>query len=329
MSIQNEVFDHLYRKVSGRVSARCDTEYNRKRFNRAKLALSCQNYFLGTEFFNETGAVGVTFVDQTDSIDRIIILRGGGINARSIGPVVAAPVDIPVGRVELKIFRSGSSKSQLSRISTRSNHFLSDGQGQPWELDWPVPMTLIPNEVLQVTWTQISATIVADVVTPTHYAANFYGVAVDPRYQCDADLLDDLCRQIKDTDQRPLYLNVKSDDSGGTITFDAIGADNREIALTQEVNEHLLVLGFRRNSSDYLPPQTTFRLASSDGRAFMRSELVVRGFEFYNAPDNGYFRFAVPHLLRKGQSLTMQLTSDTATARDQLEGEVNLLCVNV
>ncbi len=329
MSIQNEVFDHLYQKVSGRVNARCDARYNRQRFNRAKLALSCQNYFLGTEFFNESGAVGVTFVDQTDSIDRIIILRGGGINARSIGPVVAAPIDIPVGRVELKLFRSGSSKSQLSRIPMRSNHFLSDGQGQPWELDWPIPVTLIPNEVLQITWTQLSATIVADVVTATRYAANFYGVAVDPRYQCDADLLDDLCRQIKDTDQKPVYLNVKSDDGGGTITFEAIGADNHEVALTQEMNEHLLVLGFRRNASDYLPPDTTFRLTSSDARAFMRTELVIKGFEFYNAPDNGYFRFAVPHLLRKDQSLTAQLTSTTTTARNQLEGEINLLCVSV
>lgn len=321
--IQNEVFDHLFAKLAGLDTRRACDVYQAKRFNRARLALACQNYFFGTEFRNVTGAAGITFTDQTAPVERRVIIRGGGLNARSLGPVVGAPVDVNVGLIDINLFRSGSSKAQISKIPLRSSAYVSDGEAQPWELDWPVPWTLDPNELIQVKFTQITAT-----PANTLYAVNFYGVAVDPKYRCDPAILQSLKAQIRDTEQRTIYLNVKSEDSGGTIMLGNV----HENAVTDEAQEHLLVIGFRRNANDYLPGNTTFKLAGSDGRAFSRNELVVKGFEFYNTPDSGYFRFAVPHLIRKGQSITASLSTDplfVATLRNSTEAEINLICVTV
>lgn len=327
--IQNEVFDNLYARLSGRDSRRACEAYQRKRENRARLALACQNYFFGVDFNNVAGTLPFTGTQQTAAVERSVIIRGGGLNARSIGPTTAGPVDPNVPLVDLQLYRSGSSRAQINRGALRSSHYVSDGQGQPWELDWPQPWTLQPNEVIQVTLTQITQLEIPVDVT---FAVNFYGVAVDPKYRCEPGILEDICAQIRDTDQRPVYLNVKSNDSSGTITYDAQapGTVEFEQILTDEVDDYLLVLGFRRNDSSYIPGNSTFRLSGSDGRQFSREDLVVKGFEYYNAPDNGYFRFAVPHLIRKGQSVTATIASaDISTAREQFEGEINLLCVTV
>jgi len=322
--IQNEVFDHLFRQLSGRTNKRCDEVYNRKRYNRAVLALACQNYFFGTEFQNATGLAGVTFVDQTAPVEREIIVRGGGLNARVSTPVVAGPVDASIGEVNFQLYRTGTSRSQINKNRLRSSLYVSDGQGQPWSLDWATPWVLLPNEIIQTRFLQITAT-----AANTIYAVNFYGVAADPKSNCNPDILQEICKQINDSDQRPLYLNLKTVNSGGAIHFPAIGANQVETVLAEEVPEFLLVLGFRRNANDYLPGNTTFKLSGTTGRAFSRNELVIKGFENYCAPDNGYFRLAVPHLIPKGQSLTAHLTTTTTTTRNQFEGEINLLCVTV
>lgn len=326
--IQNEVFDHLYARLSGRDSRRACEVYQRKRENRARLALACQNYFFGVDFINDAGTIPFSGVDQTSAVERSVIIRGGGLNARSIGPVVLGPVDVNVPLVNLRLYRSGTSRAQINRDALRSSHYVSDGQGQPWELDWPIPWTLQPNEVIQVTLAQLTQLAVPAAV---RFAVNFYGVAVDPNYRCEPGILEDICAQIRDTDQRPVYLNIKSNDSSGTITHDEQTALLQfEQILTDEVSEYLLVLGFRRNDSSYIPANSQFRLAGSDGRQFSRDDLIIKGFEYYNAPDNGYFRFAVPHLIRKGQSITATIASaEVGTAREQFEGEINLLCVTV
>jgi hypothetical protein len=322
--IQNEVFDHLFNGLSGRSNRRCDQTYNKKRYNRAQLALQSQNYFLGVNFLNISGAVGVTGIDQTEPVERAVIVRGGGLNARSIPNAIGETVDPNIGLVNLRVFRSGSSKPQISKDSLRSSVYVSDGQAQPWELNWPSPWTLLPNETIRVEFTQNTAT-----TANTLYAVNLYGVTVDPAYKCEPGILEDIATQIQDTEQRPLYLNLKSENSGGTIRYDAIGAGQTATLVTEEQDEFLLVLGFRRNDSFYLPANTTCKLSGSDGRSFSRSELTIKGFEFFCTPDAGYFRFAVPHLIRKGQALTAHLTTTTTSARNRLEGEINLLCVTV
>lgn len=326
--IQNEVFDNLYARLSGRDSRRACEVYERKRENRARLALACQNYFFGVEFSNAAGTIPFSGVQQTEAVERSVILRGGGINARSIGPTVAGPVDPNVPLVDLKLYRSGSSRAQINRNALRSSHYVSDGQGQPWELDWPVPWTLQPNEVIQVALTQITQLAVPAAVA---FAINFYGVAVDPKYRCEPGIIEEICAQICDTEQRPFYLNVKSNDSSGTITYDAQSANLQfEQILTDELDDYALVLGFRRNDASYIPANSQFRLSGSDGRQFSRDDLFIKGFEYFNAPDNGYFRFAVPHLIRKGQSITATIASaEVSTDREQFEGEINLLCVTV
>lgn len=322
MNIQQQNFDYLF-SVLAHGAVRKD--YERKRLKNALLAMSCQNYFFSAPFTNASGAAGVTGVAQTLSVDRPILLRGGGLNSKSLSIITTPnPIDVNTGAVNIQIIRTGTGRAQMSLNALRSCAYLSDGQGQPWQLDWPAPIRLDPNESLQVRFTQLNATTAG-----TLYAVNFYGVAVDPSMQCDADITDSVCEQIRNSDQRTYYWNLKTPNSAGTLIYPAQGNPEITQALTDRAPAHLLVLGMRWNDNSYLPGVSTLRISSGDGHSFSREEIAIEGFEFYNSPDSGYFRFTVPHFIREGQALNAQITSNIDTNRRQFEGEVNLICVTV
>jgi hypothetical protein len=330
MAIYNEIFDQCFRTLQGTGNKALEG-YRRTRYNRAVLALRSQNYFLSCLFFNESGAAGVTGVDRTLPLERPIIIRGGGTNAAIIGnnaPVVDAPSR---GSINIKIFRSGSNRAQLSLESMLSTQFLSCGAGQKWEFDWPIPWVLDKNEIIQCNFEQASATDNTD----QYYAVNFYGVAVDPQLRCDPSILEDVKEQILKTPiQKPRYLHLKTDQGAGTIVLPTIGSDERAVANTIEVPEHMLILGWRRvivgmgpHTGAWTP--TNVRLVVTGGKAFSRVEIPVHGFEYFTTPDNATFRFAVPHFLQKGASLSLSITSTIETLDEQYMGEIELLAVSV
>lgn len=330
MAIYNEIFDQCYRALAGTAGTSLE-DYRRKRYNRAVLALRSQNYFLNCTFLNESGAAGVTGIDRTQPIERPLIIRGGGVNATFIGsafPYTDAP---SLGAVNIRVFRSGSNRAQLNLGTLLTPHFLSDGEGQKWSLDWPVPWVLDKNEIIQCEFTQAAATTNTD----QYYTVAFYGVAVDPQLRCDPGLLEDVKQQVI---QQPLqmarYLHLKTDNSAGTIVLPTVGADQRAVANTVEAPEHMLILGWRRvivgmgpQAGAFLP--TTVRLVVTGGKAFSRIEIPVHAFEYFNTPDAGWFKFSIPHFLPRGASLSLSITSTIEDLEMQYLGEIELLAVTV
>lgn len=327
--IFNEVFDYYYQTLNGTASKARDS-YQRKRYNRALLALRSQNYFLSASFVNASGAAGVTGIGRTNALERPLIVRGGGMNAVFVGGT-GHYFDVPAqGAVNVKVSRSGSSRAQISKNSIRSSHYFSNGEAQKWELDWPVPWLLDKNEIILVEFEQVSA-----VAAGQAYNVGFYGVAVDPELRCDDWLLGDIRQQVlKEELQKPRYLHLKTDKGAGTICLPAIGDNERAVANTIEVSEHMLILGWRRFMVGMGPDtgvtkDTTVRLTVTGGNAFSRIEIPVNAFEYFNRPDDGYFRFSIPHFIAKGSSLSLSITSSITRVIDQFEGEIELLCVTV
>lgn len=330
MAIYNEIWDQCYRVLAGTASASLE-DYRRKRYNRAVLALRSQNYFLNCTFLNESGAAGVTGVDRTFAIEKPVIIRGGGVNANFIGNNFPWIDSLSLGTVNIKIFRSGSNRAQLNLDTLLISHFLSYGTGQKWSLDWPVPWVLDKNEIIQCTFTQASAAGKEN----QYYTVGFYGVSVDPQLRCEPSVLEDVKEQILRMPlQEARYLHLKTDNSAGTIILPVIGMDQRAVANTIEVPQHMLILGWRRiivgmgpNVGAFL--NTTMRLVVTGGKAFSRIEIPVHAFEYYNTPDAGWFKFAVPHFLPKGASLSLSMTATIEDLEMQYMGEVELLAVTV
>lgn len=323
--IRNEVFDYLVNELTGTASRAVRSDYQRKRYNRALLALKCQNYFLSTSFTNTTGAANVTGVAQTQALEKPLIIRGGGINAAIVIQDLLAG-----GAINVQVFRSGSSRAQMSLNQLRASHYFSAGESQKWALDWPVPWLLAPNEAIQVRFTQAVAVNAGQI-----YNVGFYGLAVDPNFRCSDALIESIREQIRTTVQYPRYIHLKTDLGAGTIVFPAIAADQRAIANTIEVPAHLLILGFRRYGIDVKDTtaskgiNSTMRLVVTGGAAFSRIELPCNAYENFCTPDAGYFRFMVPHFIPKGSSLSLSILSTISNLEEQNSGEIELLCVSV
>ncbi len=330
MAIYNEIFDQCYRTLAGNAGSSLE-DFRRKRYNRALLALRSQNYFLSATFLNESGAAGVTGIDRTLPLDKPIIIRGGGVNASFIGNNPPYVDSLSFGAITLKIFRTGSNRAQLSLKPLLSTHFLSNGEGQKWSLDWPVPWVLDRNEIIQCEFTQAAAST----KTNQFYCVGFYGLVVDPQLRCEPGVLEDVKEQIiKQPLQDARYLHLKTDNSAGTIILPAVGSDERAVANTIEVPQHMLILGWRRiivgmgpHTGAFL--ETTVRLVVTGGKAFSRIEIPVHAFEYYNTPDAAWFKFAVPHFLPKGASLSLSITSTIDAIEYQYLGEIELLAVTV
>jgi len=330
--IFNEVFDYCYHVLNGTASSVRDA-YNRKRYNRALVALRCQNYFLSCQFQNVSGFVGVTGISRTLALEKPLIIRGGGMNAIFIGnPSTPVYEDIPeTGAVNVQLERSGPSRQQITRNFLCPSHYFSTGESQFWELDWPMPWVLDRNEIILATFNQVSAC-----QPNTLYNIGFYGLVVDPKLRCDENLIYGLEQQIANTIPKPRYIHLKTDIGGGTIVLSAIGANERIVANTVEVPEHMLILGWRRfvvgmgnPDTDTIEPSCTIRLVVTGGPAFSRIEIPVQAFEYFTNPDLGYFRFSVPHFVPQGSSLSLSITSSISDAVQQFEGEIELLCVTV
>lgn len=323
--VYKETFMQLYRMMAGENTKAANRSYNAKRLNRALMALKCQNYFFNFQFTNASGAAGVQMVDNTEPIREGVIIRGGSGNARTPSVSVAdATLNAIQGALELQLFRSGPGRPQLAREFICDAHYLGAGQlqGQKWSLDWPIPVVIDPNEIIQIRARQSSATTAGTV-----YNFGLYGLAVDKRFRCDDDLLCELKSQIENTLQRPLYLNMKNDAGAGTLVFPAIGADQRVVAQTMEAPEHLLVIGF--SPSWFFQLNGNFRFVTTGGPSFSRQEVNIRTFETFGGPTDGYFRFMTPYLLKKGASLGVAVTQTTTTFANQNEAEITLLCVSV
>jgi len=153
--------------------------------------------------------------------------------------------------------------------------------------------------------------------------------------RCDPGIPEGIKDQIEriTNSTRALY-PFENDNGGGTIQLPLIGTNERAVANTIEVAEHTLVLGWRRwqvgmGTAVGAAPSTTIRLVVTGGKAFSRVEIPVKAFEYFARPDEGYFKFAVPHFIPRGLSLSLSITSTIEDSFQQQEGEIELICVNV
>lgn len=329
--IFNENYDYLFNVLAGSgddVRGR----YERRRYNRAMLALRCQNWFQWVSFTSATQ--GSTGTAVTDVLEKPLIVRGGGMNAFAPLQDDYWSHNSYLAAMALRIMRSGSNRAQINLDFLPATHYVSVGNGQKWSLDWPIPWVLFPNEAIKVDFLQTgNPGIDTDVI----YNIGFYGLVVDPNYRCSGVLMDSIKDQIRKTDQFPRYIHVKSDKGGGTLTFPANDDTNDQQinANTIEVPEHMLVLGFRRANVDIkndlasVQNNTTFKLLVSGGAAFSKVEIPVNAVELFTRPDAGYYHFSVPHFLPRGSSIGLSITGIVDSLIEQYAGEIELLCVSV
>jgi hypothetical protein len=328
--IYKDNFNRLFSILAGEDVKATLAAHDRKRLRRALYALKVQNYFLNLQFTNATGAAGVRGVSITAPLKQQLIIRGGSQNAL---PFTTVALQSEAGTCDIRLYRSSPSRPQLSREFICDAHYIGGGrrQGQKWSLDWPVPWVIDPNEVIRAEFLQQSATFAGTV-----YNVGLYGVTVDHSFRCEKTLLESLQEQICRTTPRPLYLNMKNDQGAGSLTFPAIGANQRIVARTDEAEEHLLVLGFRRTvfisgitGGLQFSPYGTVQFLVSGDYSLSRGEIPVAAFELFTTEVEAYFHFAVPYLLQRGSSIGAALTQTTTGLADQFMGEINWCCVTV
>lgn len=329
--IFNENYDYLYNVLAG-TGAEVRQRYERRRFNRAMLALKCQNWFQWVTFTNTTGLAGVTATSVSDVLEKPLIVRGGGMNSFIPNEARYWVFTSLLSPINVKLSRAGSNRAQINLEFLRSSHLFSQGNGQKYSLNWPIPWVLFPNEAIRVDFSQEVA-----VTANTIYNIGFYGLSVDPNFRCSSVLLDDIRTQISKTTQYPRYIHIKSDVGAGTLTYpSSIETDPQQIfANTIEVPENMLILGIRRARVDIKDDSaaaianTTLKLVVAGGPVFSKVEIPVNAIEMFSTPDAGYFSFTVPHFLPRGSSIGMSITAVIDNLEKQYAGEIELLCVTV
>src|SRR5258705_12826813 len=132
--IFNEVFDACYQQLAGQGRGMREA-YERKRYNRALLALRCQNYFLSASFTNTSGAAAVTGTDRTQALERPLIIRGGGMNAIFIGDSALTFKTPDTGALNGQVLRNGSIRAHLSKYILGNSHYFYTGDSVQCVLD--------------------------------------------------------------------------------------------------------------------------------------------------------------------------------------------------
>lgn len=365
--IFNETFDFLFNQLAGANDAGATTrllDYQRKRLRRALLSRSIRPYTLEASWLNSaSGAVGETFTANTQAVTKPLIVLDGAI--RTANPTFVGGRSAQLGtqedfnNFEIQMIRSGGdSRVQVTIGKIKDEHLLCPsqaavrqyvpfaggigtrlGQGAMYPLTWPVPLRLMPNELLQVRSTILLGNVPASRTT----FCQFRCVSVDNEAE-DDNFIADLRQYIKDhPKQRPYFLSMYSDNAR-SIAFPATGTLQRTTAKTIEAPEHLLVLGYSAlfarskglldggglNVASGTTCSPKWRLESSNGYAFSREEIDIATYA-YAGPGLFWNEFAHPFLLPKGCSLSANFSTLSAiqNAQEQIDNFIIFRCVTV
>jgi len=357
--IFEETYDYLFNELVGsaNVSTR-SRDYQRKRLSRALLARSVRPYLLEASWINVAATVGEANIASTQGVTNPLIVLDGAI--RTSAPAAIGGVTAQQGSqadrnsFELQLFRTaGNSRVQLMERFIKDEHLLTPaqaairpyifngrlGQGAPYPLTWPVPMRLMPNELIQVKSQVLSG---AGTLLPAGSSTfcQFRAVMTDNKTEDDA-LIADLQTQIAMQPRRPIILQMYSDNAK-SITFPATGLLQRTTAKTREADSHLLVLGyaalFARSAGLIATGMSElgttcspkWRLHSSNGHAFSKEEVDIACYG-YASPGSFWTEFPNAFLLPKGSSLSASFSTldAIADATEQRDNYVLFRCVTV
>ncbi len=338
MSIYNECLDHLWAQMAGGMdknATRRLKDYQRKRLRRALCACSLKPFLLETSWGNTTGLLGEENSANTLPFTRPLLVVDGAIRTTDVGASGSADNN----NFEILLARTGgNSRVQPSRDYIKDEHLLTGAQfgirkanmavtlgyGQPWPNTWPVPIDLLPNELLQLRAKVLTGGVPAGETT----FAQFRCVATD-KHDDDGAFQAELQRAIKANNiQRPVFLQMMTE-GFHSIAYPATGANQRTIAKTRETDEHLLITGYSTLFARSTPGgngsscDPKWRLQSSNGWAFSANEIDVNTYA-YAGPGQFYQEFPVPFLLPKGSSLSASFSTrgSVATELERIENYV-------
>jgi len=343
--IYQETFDYLFGQLAGYGMDRGLRDYQRKRLRRAQLALSIRPFFLQASWVNPTGAEGEQTVANTQAITKPLMVLGGAIRFAAADGVVEDG-----NNFEIWLRRTaGDTRVQLSRSYIKDEHLLTPaqaaikempapgggqtaarGQGAPWPFNWPVPMKLRPNELIQIQARVLTGGVAAGRVTVVQLKC----AHVDNSSQADMVLIEDLERYIRlNPVQRPVYLSMFTPNFR-SVAFPALGTDQKTTGQTREAADHLLVLGYSMlNARSQLRGTTCspqWRLTTSDGYSLSKEEIDCNAFA-YASPGGFYQAFPYPLLLPRGSSMAASFSTlnEILTAQEQMQNYVFFRCVTV
>lgn len=345
--IYNETFDQLFNELAGQAGSLSD--YQRKRLRRAMLSRSLKPYFLEASWTTIAGAPGITagstYVASTLGVRKPLLVVEGAIRTTSDAGT-AANAD----NYALLIRRTaGNSRVQVSQIAVRDEHILTPaqlgiraipaagavmGQGGCWPSRWPVPLSLEPNELIQITATILTGGIPAGDTT----FCQFIALCPDSQEDDDSERLAAALKAYiaSHATQRPVFLSMTSD-GARSIAFPATGASQRVTARTQEVTEPLLVIGYaalfdRGNTTGAYGSNANpkWRLTSSAGHTFSKEEVDLNTYG-YAAPGAFWRELPQPFLLPAGASLNASFSTlgSIANEHERIDNYITFRCVTV
>lgn len=343
--IYNETFDFLWAQMAGGLdknATRRLKDYQRKRLCRALLGRALKPYILEASWLNTTGAVTEETVANTTPLTQPLMVADGAIRTTDIGGQGASDLN----NFEILLARTGgNSRVQVSSVPIRDSHLLTPAQlgikkvittnlfgyGNCYPNTWPVPLELLPNELLQVRAKVLTGGVPAGETTFTQFRC----VASDS--EPGDDLLEaDLRQSIAASSvQSPVYLSMFTE-GFHSIAFPGTGANQITAAKTREIRDHLLVTGYATlfarataggNGSACDPK---WRLTASNGWSFSKSEIDINTYA-YAGPGLFWQRFPCPFLLSKGSSLSASFSTRGAitTQLERIENYVIFRCVTV
>lgn len=316
--IYNEAFDFLFAQMAApqdRDAVKRKKDYERKRLCRAMLARALKPYWLQLSWVNTTGAAGEETVANSKPLLQPLIVIGGAIRTTDITATGSADNN----NFEISLFRTGgNSRVQLMSTPIKDEHLLTPaqeaireviidailGQGQSWPNYWPVPLGLLPNELVQVRAKVLAGGVPAGNTTFIQLQA----IMADNKPGSDIAEAELRAWIASNPIQRPVYLSMFTE-GFHSIAYPDTGANQRTTAKTRETDAPILITGYStlfaratagENGSACDPK---WRLSASNGWTFSTDEIDVNCYE-YAGPGYFYRELPVPFLLPKGGSLS-------------------------
>ncbi len=328
--IYNEAFDHLWAQMAGgmdRNAVRRLKDYQRKRLCRAMLARCVKPYLLEASWVNAAGTAGELTSASTTPVTQPLMVLDGTIRTTDIGASGSADNN----NFSILLARTGgNSRVQVSQDFVKDEHVFTPAQlpmrnvitntilgyGQSWPNTWPVPLDLLPNELLQVRGVVLAGGVPAGETTFVQFRCAM--IDAEP----GDDLFESVLRKYIEATpvQKPKYLGMFSD-GAHSIVYPATGTLQRTTAKTRETDEPILITGYSTlfargtaggNGSTCDPK---WQLSSSNGYTFSNSEIDVNTYA-YAAPGQFWQELPFPFLLPAGSSLSASFSTRGAIANE-------------
>lgn len=309
-NIWTSAFDYQWNVLAGRDSRAYRRTLARERIARVRIAQKFQSYFLQALGKAQTGAINELVVGSTKPLTF---------------PALVVDAWTSTSLAEVNIMRTNPSRTQISVFPLNPTSIMS---GRFFNSRWLNPLGLAINELLQC-----RITLQAVVTAGTEEAAIFRVIGLNKK-PCPAQHWQDIEDYIHATpEQFPLHLPCYSP-QGRTITFPALGAQQRATIVTREVDQPCLITGLGYSGTNLSDATGSVRvkvkISSSSGHLFTPDPILFpANFQFTDYSESGpgggahrYFEFPIPHYLPRGGTMTCVLNDATITNQNQFQAEL-------